>query len=973
VSLSTKTLIIVVLVFCGLYLGLYFPTHIIITDSFANEQKRQATEDMQRVASVLSIDLEGLDNITSDWANWNDTYQFVETPYDEYIKSNLAPLSFIHNRLNVIIYIQPSGYIVWGKSYDPLSNELVAIPDSLKEYISANSILLGHQDVVSKVTGFISLPEGTMLISSHPILTTDGQGPIRGTLIFGRYLDSKEIDMLSKTTVLPIKTSQFGDIPLNLQSALSATSGDYGIVVKRDGSRSLGYVLVKDIFSKPSIVLKTDMPATIYNKGQDSVFYFLIGRTIAFVLFSVVILILLNRFIISRLARLKTTVSEITISGDPKSRVSLKGKDELATLAGSINEMLDSMEWANAERSQAEQMFITLADSSPVSIFIIQNNRFQYVNPQFQKDTGYSEAELLAANPLDYILPEDRKMAREKSIKMLEGEVVSPHEYRVVKKGGEIRWALQSVTYIKYRGQPAILGNRMDITEHKRTEEALRQSEEKLRVMFQAVGEGIALADMNGNILEMNDAAVIQCGYTKKEIIGLNGYKVLSPKDVTKALEDAKRITKQELESAGIGASIFEYSIVRKDGTEFVGEVGVSFIKDESGKPVTAICVIRDVTERKRMEEALRQSEEKYRLLISNIPDAVWTMDVNGNLIFVSTNIENITGFPTDTYYRSGFRIWLDNMHPDDAEIARGSLKLLFERQVPLDFECRIKRKDGQWIWIHQRAVNTYQKEGVLYVDGVCSDITQRKQVEETRVQSAAANARADELRQSRRRLVTAEESMRRDIAQQLHGSVQNRLIVLLLRLTELERTPSAVVSSSELVDIRQKLEELLETQVRPISHRLYPSILRQGLIPALQSLGDQFETVMAVELKLDEDLIKHERENRQLIPEPIRLSVYRIVEEALTNVVKHAKATKVAIELGLDNKGRLRLMVQDNGLGFDSDSTSGNVGMLMMHDYAEVSGGDCVIRSAPGRGTEVTATFTFAEPVAEPREKAAS
>ena len=160
-------------------------------------------------------------------------------------------------------------------------------------------------------------------------------------------------------------------------------------------------------------------------------------------------------------------------------------------------------------------------------------------------------------------------------------------------------------------------------------------------------------------------------------------------------------------------------------------------------------------------------------------------------------------------------------------------------------------------------------------------------------VEHAVATAREDELRGSRQRIVAAQESTRRDIAQQLHGSVQNRLIMLILRMKELETKEPTAETLEEIGDLRSKFEEVLETEIRSISHQLYPTILRRGLIPALESLGDRFEEIFQVRLELEEGLREQERSDQNLVPEPVRLTAYRIVEEALSNVVKHARATQ--------------------------------------------------------------------------------
>jgi len=164
-------------------------------------------------------------------------------------------------------------------------------------------------------------------------------------------------------------------------------------------------------------------------------------------------------------------------------------------------------------------------------------------------------------------------------------------------------------------------------------------------------------------------------------------------------------------------------------------------------------------------------------------------------------------------------------------------------------------------------AVNT---ELDLRVTDLSTEINLRQQAEKELAEQAAALARADEMQRSRQRIVSAQESLRKEIAQQLHGSVQNRLIFLVLRLKQLEATAEPKGVASE-----QKFEELLEQEIRSIVHQLYPYILRRGFVPALQSLGDQIESVISIELDLDQELVRKERLDRSFIPEQGKLAAY--------------------------------------------------------------------------------------------------
>lgn len=245
-----------------------------------------------------------------------------------------------------------------------------------------------------------------------------------------------------------------------------------------------------------------------------------------------------------------------------------------------------------------------------------------------------------------------------------------------------------------------------------------------------------------------------------------------------------------------------------------------------------------------------------------------------------------------------------------------------------------------------------------LRVTDLSTEIDLRQQAEKEVAEQAAALARADEMQRSRQRIVRAQESLRKEIAQQLHGSVQNRLIFLVLRLKQLETTAEPEGVAAELADLREKFEELLEQEIRSIVHQLYPYILRRGFVPALQTLGDQIESVIPVELELDQELVRKERADRGLIPEQAKLAAYRIAEEALTNVVKHAKASKVTVCLDMPFGGWIRLTVRDDGQGFTLEESSEGMGIVGMRDYAESIGGECVIQCAPGKGTQVIATL---------------
>ena len=278
-----------------------------------------------------------------------------------------------------------------------------------------------------------------------------------------------------------------------------------------------------------------------------------------------------------------------------------------------------------SERKQAEELFRTLFDRSPVGLFIIQDRKFKLINPQFLQLTGYKEDEFLDTDSLAFILPEDRNMVMENTIKMLKGKLFLPFEFRVINKSGETRWIEQTITSIQYQTRPAVLGYYVDITERKQAEDALEQSEERYRDLVENSFDGIFI-QKGPKIIFTNQRLNKMLGYEIGELLGLDHWLVYHP--------DYQELTRKRALARMQGEKIppqYEVKLQRKDGSWFYGEINARVISFEEGPGIQVW--VRDISEHKQAEEELRDSEKRLKTILDSIQAGIVLINVETHTI----------------------------------------------------------------------------------------------------------------------------------------------------------------------------------------------------------------------------------------------------------------------------------------------------------------------------------------------------
>jgi PAS domain S-box-containing protein len=269
--------------------------------------------------------------------------------------------------------------------------------------------------------------------------------------------------------------------------------------------------------------------------------------------------------------------------------------------------------------------------------------------------------------------------------------------------------------------------------ERRKAERALEESERRLRAVIEDQTDLICRFKPDGALSFVNGAYCRFHGESREKLLGSGFLETLSKDDLAIPLNWLKALPREQ------PVVSFDQRVTGPDGEIVWQQYSVRRLSGEQGEAVEFQAVIQDITHRKRAEQALRRSEGKYRSLVANIPDVVWTGNAQREFVYISDNVEKILGYRAAELMRAGDTMWLDRIHPNDIANVELAYQQLFTMEKAFDVEYRYCRQDGQWIWLHNRAPSTYVREGERCTEGLLSDITQRKQVEEALQQAKDA------------------------------------------------------------------------------------------------------------------------------------------------------------------------------------------------------------------------------------------
>jgi len=481
-----------------------------------------------------------------------------------------------------------------------------------------------------------------------------------------------------------------------------------------------------------------------------------------------------------------------------------------------------------------------------------------------------------------------------------------------------------------------------DVTERIQAQEALRDSEERFRRIFEEGPLGMAISSKDREWITVNRALTKILGYAEEELLGHKSVDFIHPDDVSGAMRLTARIV------AGETASFKqELRMIRKDGTIIWVHLTAFALREARGELLYGLGLIKDITDRKLAEEKLRESEERYRRLAENAPDLIFRWSMARGFEYVSPAVTAMTGYSEQDYYDDpglGYRAIV----PEDVAAYESYFSALTRgEQVTEPLVARLRRKDGQIATQELRATQVRDNQGqVTAFEGIARDVTQQ-QIDRAR------------LRDLSQRLAAAHEEERRRVATELHDEAGQSLTVARVRLEiALNQLPVRFKKIRTQLDaLGAALEESLRV-VRGLSQELRPPLLEElGWQPALAWLCDGFARRSG--LRVD---YRHTGKKTRL-PPAVELAIYRVAQEALTNALRHAHASRVTVVSAFAKTG-LRITIKDDGRGYDPDSLrraqgrNVGLGLLLMQERVSTVDGSLTVASQPGHGSAIIAEF---------------
>ncbi|MCL6430309.1 MAG: PAS domain-containing protein [Anaerolineae bacterium] len=784
-SLRLRTLLIIGLTLLVLLAALSLGTQTILIRSFRDLEDKEARKSLDRARTALSWELARLSATAGDWALWDDTWTFVQDLNPEYVEANLSRAAFQNLGIDLMVFVRPSGEIAFFKGYDPETGAEEPPPESLRAFLSPDSSLLRLEGPESSASGLLALPQGTILMASRPIMTSDGQGPIRGALILGRYLDGEGLRSLSEAAGAPLEILLPDHV--RVPATMARATLDGVIITPQDEHRLAAFAWLSDPDGRPAAVLHLDIPRDIYAHCKAACRYLVYSLFIGGIVLGAVTLgAVLERTVLAPVSRLREAASAIRASGDLSARLPIAGRDELSSLAGSMNDLLAALERARLDEQRALQeardtgeLLRAVVENMPIGICVMDpEGRAVLWNAALETVSGVPREQVLGRCLFDHFRELSEANLRERYAEMLaSGQPVaisdlpfrepglSRPEYHLNIRAHPLRDAAGNITGAVVTVRDISERRRMSLVQeiaYQIADATNRSSNVEGLAGFAREALG-AIMDTRNFYIAIHDAETdrivfpyyadqtlpgtgYSSSYSREPARGLTEYVMRSGEGLLATRDDIMDLVAHgEIEIIGELPAVWLGAPLALDD-RIIGVVAVQNYEDQHAYTADDLWLLQFVSgqlahavERKRAEEAVARSRDFYLSLFDEFPALIWRCDASGRCDYCNKSWQTFTGRTMQQEIGDG---WLESVYEEDRAAFGGALRRALPGRDPFELECRLRRHDGQYRWflIVGRPYRDLDGRFAGYLAS-CYDVTERKRLEDQVRQSQKMEA----------------------------------------------------------------------------------------------------------------------------------------------------------------------------------------------------------------------------------------
>jgi PAS domain S-box-containing protein len=485
-SLRIKTLIFVTLVPLVAMVAAHLVSQQHLTSWFRDAERYNTVRDVERGRALVDDLVDQLELLTQDWAQWDDMYAFVGNGNSSFYRANLRPESFRNLKLHQVLLVDPRGKLIYHNCFGSDWKRQEMPPLALLAQIQPRGRLLGAEPA----QGLLATADGVLVVSSWPIVRSDGSGAPRGTLIFARFLNQLRVRHLSELGNLELQIVPISLLPGTEADTHSAAGGV--VVVPESETHITGYLPLNDLSGVKSMALKATVPRAMHLQGQGIIAHFSMVLLAIIGLSGLLLLLGLEFLVLRRVTRASAALSEVAASGDVTARLPQDGADELGSLIVGINDALaaierdvDEQKAASREMARLNKLVISFLTHTPMGLFVKEypSGRYLIWNPAAEDIYGHTASEVIGKDAFAILDPEHAERVRRLECSAIEtGEMVAASDESIVTPEGDTRQLHVRKVPLPASSddQAYIVGIVEDVTEYREQQARLQKTLEEL-------------------------------------------------------------------------------------------------------------------------------------------------------------------------------------------------------------------------------------------------------------------------------------------------------------------------------------------------------------------------------------------------------------------------------------------------------------------------------------------------------------